>query len=252
MLTEWLFWSMCAHTRQSKIRSGSYRGQLCWDMCDSHLGQEGGLHVNISYRQHSTPLLLYSTLSAECVLFSVPVCSSPHLHSFSLCLTVESPPRLATGPECSIFSLPYLEIQIQSSSYFCTDVDAMKCSTPLAHLYHPSLPYLAVFKHSMSCFSQYLCKYLCEVWCNVIFCLSPSLSGAVCLCCYWSSLGLPWHVGYICPGGWRGWRGLGSCPTSSPSPPPILPVVLFIHFVPLCYHSLFAPPQPMILLVVAL
>lgn len=86
-----------------------------------------------------------------------------------------------------------------------------------------------------------------RVWCNVIFCLSPSRSGADCLCCYWSSPGLPWHVGYICPGGWRGWRGLASCPTSSQShtpTPPILPVVHCILFVPLCYHCYLPLPNP--------
>lgn len=77
-------------SRRRERRSGPYRRQIYRDMCDSHLHTLGGkredLYVNISHRQHSGPLLLYSTLSAVCVPLTVPVCSAHHLHSF-LCLS---------------------------------------------------------------------------------------------------------------------------------------------------------------------
>lgn len=85
--------------RASKLgRSASYRRQISRDLCDSHFhthlgGKREDLYVNISHRQHSTPLLLYSTLSAVCVPLTVPVGSFHHLHSFSQPHTLTAPPH---------------------------------------------------------------------------------------------------------------------------------------------------------------
>lgn len=152
-------------------------------------GKREDLYVNISHRQHSTPLLLYSTLSAVCVPLTVPVCSFHHLHSFSQPHRLTAPPPPSNEPP----SLP-LPIDLQILGLiFATDVVAINDGTPqtLALL---SLDRLPALVHS-PCLVIYLAVLQSSVQislsrgrCNVIFCLSPS--GYARYCCYSRSLGL--------------------------------------------------------------
>lgn len=159
-------------------------------MCDSHLHTLGGKSedwdVNISYSQHSSPLLLYSTPSAVCVCvflslyLSVPL---PIFTPLSLCNSWVSSP---TGPEPSISFPPLLTdssaYKISTFLHRCAinTVSFIDAISVLFGCFHPS----GVARLYFSCSTVSVQISLSGVWCNVIFCLSPSESGSVCLCCY--------------------------------------------------------------------
>lgn len=148
-------------------------------MCDSHLHTLGGkredLDVNISYSQHSSLLLLYSTLSAvlvcmcgcvcTCVCFSHCTCLFLSPSSLlSLSLTAGSPPRLATGPDPSIslFFLPSTKFKYSQDLFFfffCTDVDVINRALQCPPSYLLSLSYLSAFMHPE--YPWFICHAIC-------------------------------------------------------------------------------------------
>lgn len=173
-------------------------------MCDSHLHTLGGkredLDVNISYSQHSSLLLLYSTLSAVLVcvcvgvcvhvyvFLTVPVSSSPHLHSFPSHNSWVSS-QAGHWPRSIYISLfsPYCQIQVQSRSFFAQMWMLLtEHSNVLLHIYYLwVICLLSCIQSTPGLFVMLSVPIsLSGVWRNVIFCLSPSVSGFVCLCCY--------------------------------------------------------------------